>query len=265
MQATRKIAVAGATGRLGRPLVEVLRAAGHEVVTMARSNGVDLVSGDGLAVALAGVDCVIDAASGASPDEKAATDFFVAAARNLQKAGERAGVRRIIAVSIIGIDRFTGGYSAAKLVHERELLAGPVPAFILRAAQFHEFVEQMVAWGTQGDAVHLPRMRTQLVAARAVADALAEMAVAAAPAGRRAPFPEIAGPREESLIEVGKLLLARRGDALRVEAVSNAADPDAHLYEEGALLPGPHAMLAGPTFAEWLETSAPRAAAARAG
>jgi uncharacterized protein YbjT (DUF2867 family) len=263
MQATRKIAVAGATGRVGRPLVEILQAAGHEVVAIARSNGVDLVTGDGLAAALEGVECVIDASTGSSPDEKVASDFFAAAARNLQTVGERAGVRRLIAVSIIGIDRFTGGYSAAKLVHERELLAGPVPAFILRAAQFHEFVEQMMAWGTQGDVVHLPRMRTQLVAARAVAEALAEMAFAAAPAGRRAPFPEIAGPREESLVEVAKLVIARRGESLRVEAVANPADPDAHLYEEGALLPGRHAMLAGPTFAEWLDTTGPRGPAAR--
>jgi uncharacterized protein YbjT (DUF2867 family) len=252
MQATKKIAVAGATGRVGRPLVQVLQTAGHEVVEISRSRGVDLATGAGLAAALNRVDCVIDAASGSSPDEKSATDFFTAASRNLQAVGERAGVRRLIAVSIIGIDRFTAGYSAAKRVHERELLAGPVPAFILRAAQFHEFVEQMVAWGTQGDVVHLPRMRTQLVAARTVAEALAEMAVTPDPAGHEPPFPEIAGPREESLVEAAELLLARRGDSRRVEAVSNPADPDAHLYEEGVLLPGRHARLAGPTFAEWL-------------
>src|ERR671922_189986 len=100
MQVRRKIAVAGATGRVGRHVVDVLKAGGHDVVAMSRSGGVDVVTGDGLAKALEGVECVIDAASGPSPDQKAATDFFTAAARNLQQAGERAGVRRIVVVSI---------------------------------------------------------------------------------------------------------------------------------------------------------------------
>ena len=43
-------------------------------------------------------------------------------------------------VSIIGIDRYTAGYVAAKIAHERAMLTGPVPVRILRAAQFHEFV-----------------------------------------------------------------------------------------------------------------------------
>jgi hypothetical protein len=82
---------------------------------MSRSCGVDLISGEGLAQALTGVDCVVDAASGPSPDQAAATEFFTTAARNLQEAGRRAGVRRIVVVSIIGIDRFTAGYMAAKV------------------------------------------------------------------------------------------------------------------------------------------------------
>jgi phosphoglycerate dehydrogenase-like enzyme len=44
MQARRKIAVAGATGRVGRHVVDVLEAQGHDVVGMSRSLGVDVVS-----------------------------------------------------------------------------------------------------------------------------------------------------------------------------------------------------------------------------
>jgi hypothetical protein len=40
---------------------------------------------------------------------------------------------------------------------------------------------------------------------------------------------------------------------LRIEGVSDPADPGAALYESGALLPGPGAVLAGPTFDAWLE------------
>jgi uncharacterized protein YbjT (DUF2867 family) len=95
------------------------------------------------------VRCVIDVASGPSPDQESATAFFTAAARNLHEAGARAGVQRMVVVSIIGCDRFTAGYSAAKVAHERAMLSGPIPVRILRAAQFHEFVAQLVEWGRQ--------------------------------------------------------------------------------------------------------------------
>jgi uncharacterized protein YbjT (DUF2867 family) len=125
--AARKIAVAGATGRVGRHVVDVLRAEGHDVVAISRSNGVDVITGDGLAEALAGVECVIDAATGPSPGQDAATGFFTTAARNLQELGERSGVKRIVVVSIIGSDRFTAGYGAAKVAHEQASLSGPIP------------------------------------------------------------------------------------------------------------------------------------------
>jgi uncharacterized protein YbjT (DUF2867 family) len=256
MQARGKIAVAGATGRVGRHVVDVLEAGGHDVVAMSRSGGVDVVTGDGLAQALEGVECVIDVATGPSPDQQAATEFFTTAARNLQQAGEQAGVQRMVVVSIIACDRFTAGYGAAKVAHEQAHLSGPVPARILRAAQFHEFVAQLVEWGRQGDVTYVPKMRTQLVAARTVAQALADLATdsaaAPAPGSAGAPIPEIAGPREENLVDIAILLAARRDDPVKVEGVSDPADPDSDLYETGALLPGPHATLAGPTFEEWL-------------
>jgi uncharacterized protein YbjT (DUF2867 family) len=256
MQARIKIAVAGATGRVGRHVVDLLRASAHDVVGMSRSSGVDLVTGDGLVDALVGVECVIDAASGPSPDQEAATRFFTAAAQNLHEVGERAGVRRIVVVSIIGCDRFTAGYTVAKVAHERAMLSGPIPVRILRAAQFHEFVAQLMDWGRQGDVSYVPMMRTQLVAARTVAQALADMATdpgsVPPPGSSGAAIPEIAGPREESLVEMATLLARRRGDPMKIEGVSDPADPDRDPYETGALLPGPEATLAGPTFEEWL-------------
>jgi uncharacterized protein YbjT (DUF2867 family) len=255
MQARRKIAVAGATGRVGRHVVDVLEAAGHDVVPISRSNGVDVITGDGLAEALAGVEAVVDAATGPSPEQQAATEFFTTATRNLQEAGERAGVQRIVVVSIIGTDRFSAGYGAAKLAHERAMLSGPIPARVLRAAQFHEFVAQLVDWGRQGEVSYVPRMRTQLVAARTVAEALAELATDPAPVSSEARISEIAGPREESLVEMATLLVARRGDPVRIEGMSNPDDPDRELYETDDLLPGPDATLAGPTFDEWIDST----------
>jgi len=255
-----KIAVSGATGRVGRYVVGVLKAEGHDVVAMSRSSGVDVVTGQGLALALTGVECIIDAATGPSPDQKAATEFFTAAARNLHQAGERAGVRRMVVVSIIGTDRFTAGYGAAKIAHEKAMLSGPIPVRVLRAAQFHEFVAQLVEWGRQGEVSFVPRMRIQPVAARTVAQALADLATdpesAPAPGSSEVPMLEIAGPREENLADLARLLVARRGDPLQIEGASEPGDPDRDLYETGALLPGPDAILAGPTFEEWLNSTA---------
>jgi uncharacterized protein YbjT (DUF2867 family) len=256
MQTRRRIAVAGATGRVGRHVVDVLEADGHEVVPMSRSSGVDVVTGEGLAEALVGVTCIIDVATQPSPEQGAATAFFTAAARNLQEVGDRARVEQIVVVSIIGIDRFTAGFLAAKVAHERAMLSGPIPVRILRAAQFHEFVPELVEWGRQGEVSYVPRMRTQLVAARTVAEALVDLADGSGPARASGPpFPEIAGPREEDLVDVAKLLAARRGNSLRIECASDPADPDSDLYETGGLLPGPDATLAGPTFREWLDST----------
>lgn len=225
MQTARKIAVAGATGRVGRHVVDVLEAEGHEVVPISRSDGVDLITGEGLEEALAGMECVIDAATQPSSEQDAATAFFTTAARNLQIVGQQAGVEQIVVVSIVGADVFTGGFLAAKAAHEQAMLAGPIPVRILRATQFHEFVPQMVEWGRQGDVSYLPKMRTQLVAARSVAEALAGMADGSGrmPGSDGAPIAEIGGPREERLVEVARLLAARRGDPLRIEEVSNPA------------------------------------------
>jgi uncharacterized protein YbjT (DUF2867 family) len=255
-----KIAVAGATGRVGRHVVDILKTGGHDVVAMSRATGVNLTTGEGLSKALPGVETIIDVASGPSSEQKPATEFFTAATRNLQSAGKQANVQRIIVISIIGIDRFTAGYMAAKVVHEKLMLAGPIPIRILRAAQFHEFVGQVIDWGRQGNVAYVPRMRTQLVAARTVAQSLADLALrpgpASAPASAQAPILEIAGPRVENLVDAAVLLSTRRGDSLRIEAATNPADPDRELYESGALLPGPTATLAGPTFQEWLDTQA---------
>jgi uncharacterized protein YbjT (DUF2867 family) len=223
-----KIAVLGATGRVGRHTVEVLAERGHEVVPMSRATGVDVITGEGHDEALAGVQAIVDAATGPSPDRDTATEFFTASARNLQAAGARAGAERIVVVSIVGTDRNVGGYGAAKLTHEHALQDGPLPVHVLRATQFHEFVAQMMDWGRRGDVVYVPEMQTQLVAARVVS--------------------EIGGPRPERLVDMARLL------ETRVEELPvGRDDPDSVLAAEGGLLPGPGAIIAGPTFEEWLE------------
>ena len=245
-----KIAVAGATGRLGRHVSEVLAERGHEVVAMSRATGVDIITGAGLDAALNGVEVIVDAATGPSPEQQPATEFFVSAAHNLQKAGVRAGVRRAVVISIINVDKSAGGYGLAKIAHEDAWRSGPIPVRIVRGAQFHEFVAQLLEWGTQGDVAYVPEMRTQIVSARTVAEIVADIAISE---GDPAQIVEIAGPRAEDLAQLVTMLVARRGTPVKVQAVRNPTDPDADMQATGGLLPGPAARLVGPTFEEWLD------------
>ena len=247
---SQRIAVTGATGRVGSHLVEVLEQRGHDVVPIARSKGVDVVSGEGLDDALAGVETIIDTATWSTPDQEAATEFFTASARNLQRAGAEAGARGIVVVSIIGIDKFEGGYNAAKVAQEQTLLEGPLPVRIVRAAQFHEFVDQFVGWMIQDGVAYLPVMRKQLVAARVVAETLAD--AAEEPEIENGRITEVAGPREERLAGVAAVLFASRGDSYEIREGRQPGDPDAAAYAEGAALPNPGAKFAGPSFEEWL-------------
>jgi uncharacterized protein YbjT (DUF2867 family) len=246
-----KIAVTGATGRLGSQLVDVLEGQGHEVVPIARSKGVDVITRQGLVEALHGVDVVVDLATGPSPDEKEATEFFTTSTRNLQEAGVQAGVKRILLVSIIGIDKFKTGYNAAKVAQEKAALAGPIPTRIVRAAQFHEFVEQLLDWGRQGEVAYVAAMRTQVVAARALAEVLAELVTDSEPT---APTLEVAGPRAERLVDLARLLVAEHGEPLEVSETTEFF-PEGELYDSDAPLPGPDAKLVGPTYEEWLKAA----------
>jgi uncharacterized protein YbjT (DUF2867 family) len=252
---TQKIAVTGATGRVGSHLVEILEQRGHDVVPIARSKGVDVVSGEGLDEALAGAETIIDTATPPTSDQEVATAFFTASARNLQRAGAAAGAKRIVVVSIIGIDKFHSGYNAAKLAQEQALLEGPLPARIVRAGQFHEFVEPLLGWTIQDGVAHVPEMQTQLVAARVVAEALADAAEEAEVENGR--LTEVAGPRAERLADVAAVLFASQGESVEIREtrgglLADPGDPDAAAYAEGAALPNPGAKLAGPSFEEWI-------------
>jgi uncharacterized protein YbjT (DUF2867 family) len=99
-----KIAVAGATGRAGHHVVDVLTERGYDVVAISRGQGVDVITGSGLAAALEGVSLGIHAATGPYAEQDPATEFFTAV-RNLHQAIQRAGVEQMIVMSIMGTDR----------------------------------------------------------------------------------------------------------------------------------------------------------------
>ena len=121
---------------------------------------------------------------------------------------------------------------------------------IVRAAQFHEFVAQLVDWAGRATSATSGTCGRSWSAARAVAEVVVDATIAADFAAGATT--EVAGPREETLEAAAKLLVAERGEALRIEAGMDPSMPDAELYANGGALPGPDAILTGPAFSDWL-------------
>ncbi|MCA1184847.1 MULTISPECIES: SDR family oxidoreductase [unclassified Saccharopolyspora] len=238
-----KVAVAGGTGLVGGMVVAELRAAGHEPVVLSRSRGVDLRTGSGLAAGVAGCRAVIDVSNVVTISRKTSVEFFAAASRNLVAAAHRAGVEHLVALSIVGCDRVDFGYYFGKRAQEEVVAGGPVPWTILRATQFFEFPEPLLAKRI----ALVPRMLSQPVAA---ADTAAELVrlVEREPVGRA---PELGGPERLDMVDVARRLSAAHGRRGLVVPVSPPGRVGAAM-RGGALLPrGEHAC-GNRTFAEHL-------------
>jgi len=248
-----RTAVAGGTGVVGRHVVAALKAAGDEPVVLARSTGINLVSGTGLDRPLEGVDAVIDVSNVATLSRSRAVAFFEAATGQLLAAGERAGVRHHVVLSIIGVDRVDSGYYDGKRRQEQLALDGPVPATVLRATQFHEFADQLLA-RIRGPVVAVPRMRVQPVAAREVAEELVRLA--RGPAVGQAP--ELAGPEELELVGMARLV-ARVRDGRRLVVPLPVPGRVGRAMAGGALLPTGPGPRGRQGFAEWLTTDGAQA------
>lgn len=189
--------VTGASGPLGAMLIHQLNARGLPARGMARSakpaglHGdwarADLLSGEGLDAALRGAGTVVHCASNPqSQDDLAAIDRLIAA---LKKNGQA----RLIYVGIAGIDLAATAlpYYAIKLEVERRIVASGLPHAIVRATQFHPFVEFILSKLDVKLAVIAPRnIVLQPVSLEFVAERLADHA-AGNDSGR---LPEVHGP-----------------------------------------------------------------------
>ncbi|BBH17011.1 nucleoside-diphosphate sugar epimerase [Nocardioides baekrokdamisoli] len=249
-----KIAVAGGTGMVGARLVGALEARGHDVVTLSRAAGVDLVSGAGLAPAIAGVDVIVDVTSTVSTKAHDCAEFFGAVARNLQREGAAAGVQSIVTLSIVGIDHLTGGgvygHYVGKLMQEKETKAGSVPAVILRATQFHEFAGQLIDWTAKGPFMPCPRQPSQTVALDTVVEHLVRLGELRTSAGT-VTF-NLAGPQKALMADLVRATARTRGRKLVVIPVWLPGETPRRV-RQGALQAPTDATIDGPTFDEWLE------------
>jgi uncharacterized protein YbjT (DUF2867 family) len=244
-----KIVVVGGTGLIGTKVVNGLRGRGHEVVAASLPSGVNTITGEGLAPALANAQVVIDVTNAPSFEDAAAMDFFTTSTRNLLAAEADAGVTHHVALSVVGIDRLpASGYYRAKVAQERLIEESSTQHTIVRATQFFEFVDRIADDATDGDTVHLAPVLIQPIAAQDVADGLCE--VAAEPVNGTV---EVAGPEQFRLDELIRTVLGGRRDPRKV-----ISDPDAPFFgtqlEERSLIPdGSRVRTAKTRFEEWLQ------------
>lgn len=250
MEAMR-IAVAGATGLIGGQVVARARAAGHEVVELSRSRGVDLTTSEGIGDRLAGVGAVIDVTRSSDMDPTAATDFFTTVARNLGTAAHAARVPRTVVLSIVGVERARDyGWYAATLAHERATRAYAPGPVVVQATQFHEFPGQVLDRSSVGHApgteIPIMDMPTQPVESAEVARLLYERAVA-----RDGADAKVAGPTRHRLPALVEQVARLRGWEVRIAAV-----PAVPSVAAGAVLPDKDAILTGCEWSDWADAAA---------
>ena len=172
-----KIVVIGGSGLIGKKVVANLRQRGHDVVAASPSSGVNTVTGQGLAQALAGAQVVVDVANAPSWEDNAVLAFFETSGRNLLAAEAAAGVGHHVALSVVGTDRLlASGYFRAKMAQEELIKASQVPYTLVRATQFFEFVGSIAQLATEGQTVRVPPVLMQPIAADDVVAVMAEVA-----------------------------------------------------------------------------------------
>lgn len=246
-----KIVVIGGTGLIGSKLVKKLQADGHDALAASPNTGVDVISGKGLAEALAGAQVVVDVSNAPNWDDAAVMEFFQTSARNVLAAETAAGVGHHVALSVVGTERLqASGYFRAKLAQEQALKAAAIPTTILRATQFFEFLGAIADSGTQDGTVLLPPVLFQPESAGDVAAVLADLAENAALNGTV----ELGGPERLRLNEFVRRYLSAKGDPRPVVTEANAPYYGVAV-DERALIPGDDARIGTTRFADWLSRS----------
>ena len=242
-----KIVVIGGSGLIGSKLVRKLREHGHDVVAASPDSGVNTLTGEGLAEAIAGADVVVDVSNSPSFEDAAVLNFFETSTGNLLKAEGAAGVGHHVALSVVGTERLSeSGYFRAKIAQEKLIRRSSIPYSIVHATQFFEFLERIADDATDGNTVRLAPVLIQPMAAEDVASAVGRISVGSPVNG----IVEVAGPQQFRLDKLIRLLLSERDDPRQVITDPHARYFGAELGER-TLVPGDDARLAETRLDDW--------------
>jgi uncharacterized protein YbjT (DUF2867 family) len=242
-----KIVVIGGTGLIGSRIVTGLTERGHEAVSASPNSGVNTLTGEGVAEALAGADVVIDVSNSPSFADADVMAFFSTSTGTLLKAEREAGVKHHVALSIVGTDRLPdSGYLRAKVEQERLIAESGRPYTIVRATQFYEFLGRIADEATVDGVAHLSTGLMQPIAAAEVSAAVARAALGAPVNG----IVEIGGPEKLPMADFIRRGLEARGDTREV-----IGDPEAPYFgtvlRGDELTPGDGAQLSTLSFDDW--------------
>ena len=244
-----RVAVVGATGRIGSLTVAALERDGHEVRRISRAEGVNVMTGAGLEPALTGVDAVIDAVNSTARDRAETVDFFTTTTGNLLAAEQRAGVGHHVTLSIAAIHKVAGNaHYAGKRAQEAAVAAGPIPFTIVPSTQFHDFAVMVASWSEKDGVALVPPLLIQPIAPADVADVLARVAVGP-PQGRHR---DIAGPDTQDLVDMARRTYTAQGREVRLVPTWHGVFDQSMAGD--VMLPGPDADIAPTTFDDWLAT-----------
>jgi uncharacterized protein YbjT (DUF2867 family) len=234
-----QIVIIGGTGLIGSKLVNKLRDQGHDAVPASPQMGVNTITGEGLAEALAGADVVVDVSNAPFWEDAAVLKFFETSTRNILAAEAAAGVRHHVALSVVGTERLLeSGYFRAKMAQEGLITQSSIPYSIVRATQFFEFIKRIVDTATVGNTVRLAPVLFQPIAAEDVAKAVGRVSVGS-PLNT---IVEVAGPQPFRLDELIRNDLRARKDPREVVTDPEARYSGARLGER-TLVPGDGALL----------------------
>ena len=247
-----KIVVIGGTGLIGSKLVTWLHEQGHEAIAASPKSGVNTLTGAGLAEALKGASVVVDVSNSPSFEDAAVLKFFKTSTSNLLKYAAAAGVKHLVALSVVGTDQLSGSaYFRAKIAQEKLIKDSLVPYSIVRATQFFEFLKGIADISSDGDKVRLPAVLFQPMAAEDVAIGVGRIAVGQPVNGTV----EIGGPEQFRLDELVRRRLAQLNDPRQVITDPRAQYSGAEVGER-TLVPGKDARPGETRFETWLMQSA---------
>jgi uncharacterized protein YbjT (DUF2867 family) len=249
-----KIVVIGGTGLIGSQVIAQLVELGHEAVAASPRSGVNAVTGEGLAEALAGADTVVDVANSPSWADDDVLQFFTTSTRNLLAAERDAGVQHHVALSIVGCDRVPdSGYMRAKAAQEKVIEESGSPYTVVRATQFFEFVGGIADSMTDGDTVRAPHAAFQPIAAADVATGVTRAATGDPVNG----VFNIAGPEKRGMDDFIRTQFAEATDARQVVSDAQARYYGAVL-DDRSIVPvdGENTTIFPTSFTDWLSSRA---------